>query len=91
MRSALVIFAVLLVQDPPPPQHTEDPAQCNSYCYPKGTNTRPKGTPEGIPGYECQGDHCAKADNEHPCDEQGEAKCTKWCAKVCCTCLAICL
>jgi hypothetical protein len=82
-------------QEPPEQPHTNDPAQCTSYCHPKGVNTRPKGTPEGIPGYECQGDHCAKAADEggeNPCDEHGnERKCTKWCAKPCCTCLAVCI
>jgi hypothetical protein len=31
---------------------------------------------------------------EIPCDEQGSApdtKCTAWCAKPCCSCLATCL
>jgi len=77
-------------------EHTNNPAECKSYCYPKGyEGARPKGTPEGIPGYQCQGDHCAKAaeeGEENPCDEHGtQAKCTKWCAKPCCTCLAVCL
>ena len=97
MRPLLIaaILTLALPQDDPPPQpHTEDPAQCTSYCHPKGVNTRPKGTPEGIKGYECQGDHCAKAADEggeNPCDENGSKRCTKWCSKVCCTCLAVCL
>jgi hypothetical protein len=80
-------------EEPPDQPHTNDPAQCTRYCYPKsGPNTRPKGTPEGIPGYECQGDHCAKASEEGgeiPCDEQGG--CTSFCAKVCCVCVATCI
>ena len=92
----VVIWGGWFLQDPPPDQpHTSDPAQCTRYCYPKGyEGARPKGTPEGIPGYECQGDHCAKAaeeGEENPCDEHGDHKCSTWCAKVCCTCLAVCL
>jgi len=97
MKSVLLTVILMFAafqEDPPDQPHTNDPAQCTSYCYPKGTNARPKGTPEGIPGYECQGDHCSKAaeeGGENPCDENGDKKCTKWCAKPCCSCLAVCL
>lgn len=83
-------------QDKPPDQpHTADPAKCTRYCYPHGgPNLRPKGTPEGIPGYECQGDKCAKINDEPKEGEDNCAEgggCTSYCAKVCCSCLATCL
>lgn len=96
-RTILISLSIILfAQDPPPDQpHTDDPAKCTRYCYPKGyEGARPKGTPEGIPGYQCQGDHCAKAveeGEENPCDEHGDHKCSTYCAKVCCTCLAVCI
>lgn len=101
MRSiilTLILIGTAFQEEPPPDQpHTNDPAQCTSYCYPEGyEGAKPKGTPEGIEGHACQGDHCARAANpeggEEPCDEHGqERKCTKFCAKPCCTCLAVCL
>lgn len=98
MKSILitVILAFVALQEEPPDQpHTNDPSQCTSYCYHEGgEGLRPKGVPEGVKGYKCEGDHCSKAASEggeNPCDENGDHKCTKWCAKVCCTCLAVCL
>ena len=79
------------------PNHVTDPAQCTSYCYPHGgPESRPKGVPEGVPGSECQGDQCSKVNDkdsveEDPCNEGHESKCSKWCSKVCCTCLAVCM
>lgn len=95
---ALAIISMLLAfqqEEPPHQPHTNDPKQCTRYCYPKGgPNTRPKDTPEGIPGYECQGNACSRInednpDNEDRCNEGGG--CTSHCAKVCCTCLAVCI
>ena len=49
---------------PPSQPHTSDPAQCVKYCHPKGMDIRPKGVPATAEGYECKGDHCAKAAEE---------------------------
>lgn len=100
MRTALAVatLSVLLAfqqEEPPHQPHTNDPAQCTRYCYPKGgPNQKPKGTPEGIPGYECKGNQCALINEpvegeDTRCNEGGG--CTSHCAKVCCTCLAVCM
>lgn len=99
MRPFLIACALVLLaarqEDPPDQPHTDDPSKCVRYCYPHGyEGSRPKGTPEGIPGYECQGEHCAKAVEEggdNPCDEHGGVKCTSYCSRVCCQCLAVCM
>lgn len=75
--------------------HTSDPKECVKYCYPPGyEGARPKGVPEGVQGYECKGDHCAKAmennGEEVPCDENGQTHCSTYCAESCCSCLAVC-
>ncbi len=86
-----------MIQDQP---HTDDPAKCVKFCYPKGgPDERPKGIPPEATGYECQGDRCGRINDpdsgeEEPCSEHGGnrgMKCTSWCAKVCCSCLATCL
>lgn len=93
---------LLGVQDVPPDQpHTEDPTQCTAYCYPKGASPqlKPKGVPEGAKGYECQGDKCANTyegdGTEDLCSEHSNnggsvGRCTRYCAKACCSCLAAC-
>lgn len=93
----VVLFLIAGGQEPSPrpaQPHTDDPAQCARYCYPiGGPEEAPPGTPEGIPGYQCEGTACAHI-NDHEkegdvCHEGGG--CTSHCAKVCCTCLATCL
>jgi hypothetical protein len=92
----LIAVAMLLRQDPVPPQpHTEDPAQCTRYCYPKGgPATAPKGTPEGIPGYACEGETCSHINEPTEGEDKNcteHTSCMSWCAKNCCTCLKVCL
>lgn len=91
-------------EEPPPDQpHTSDPSKCTRYCYPQGGDPermKPKNTPEGIEGYECQGVKCGRSLNqgdgtEDLCSEHGNpdntGRCSSWCARVCCSCLASCV
>lgn len=96
IRIGIASIIFFLVQDMPPQPHTSDPARCTRYCYPRGgPATRPKGTPEGIKGYECQGDRCARINDEPKEGDEDRCHegtgCTSFCAKVCCTCLLTCL
>lgn len=80
-------------EEPPHQPHTNDPAQCTRYCYPKGGGPKPKGTPEGIPGYECKGESCSHVNDKEfegeVCHEGGG--CLSYCAKNCCSCLQTCI
>jgi hypothetical protein len=93
-------FQLVKAQEEQP--HTEKPSECVKYCYPKGgPETRPKGTPAGIPGYECKGDRCSNVNEDDPegdnCSEAdkngyaGPGKCSVYCARACCSCMAVCL